>query len=84
MKRTMGEVLGLRMNNYYVTCKTPEEYQMVMDGLEKAKALRMDDFTERECTDGILIISKVKIPGFRGQAYKEWRRITGDVYISRR
>ena len=84
MKRTMGEVLGLRCNHYYITCRTKEELMKVKNSLRETKALNMNDFHQRRCSDGILIISNEKVPAFRGETYKEWRKLTNMIYTGRR
>ena len=84
MRKTSGEILGLRTNHYYVTCKTVEEYIKVLNELKKTKAISMDDFHPIKCRDGILVVSNERVPAFRGLAYKEWRKLTNMIYTGRR
>lgn len=84
MKNTIGERLGLRCNNYYITCRTVDEFDTVITDLTRANALDIRDFYVRTGTDGILVISRDRVPSFRGTAYKEWKKITSKIYTGRK
>ena len=81
--RTTGENLGLRCNYYYVTCKTDEEFEKAKNGIKESQALAWEDFRLIKCEDETLIVSKERVPAFRDDRYKEWKRILARIYSRR-